>query len=224
MEKVYRLLPWLSDEQAVDWLEDMTATPLRVWDLWQLCEAGLCDRYINASGLVGIWIDPDGDERECTGEGYQKVIGRRDAMSIQWLQLEGKFWEHPVDQAQYPNKDHWETSDEAEACNEFYFKPSDIEALAFRMNGAAGRSGEAEVLSQELEQERAARQVAEPSPKSRNAYLRTIAALGYALIGGSSGQPHPDANAMLAALAAKGIEAPIKSDALAGYLKQAEGI
>lgn len=70
----------------------------------------------------------------------------------------------------------------------------------------------------------AKQQADEPSPKSRNAYLRTIAALGHALIGGSSGQPHPDANAILAALAAKGIEAPIKPDALAGYLKQAEGI
>ncbi|WPP46629.1 hypothetical protein [Pseudomonas sp. AN-1] len=161
MEKVYRLLSWLGSEQAVNWLHDMTATPLSVWDLLQLCEAGQCDCYINATDLEGIWVDPDGDERKCTGEGYQKVIGRRHAMSTQWLQLEGKFWEHPIDQAWYPNKDHWEAADEAEACNEFYFKPSDIEALASKMNGAAERTGEAEVLCQELEQERAARHKAE---------------------------------------------------------------
>ena len=63
-----------------------------------------------------------------------------------------------------------------------------------------------------------------PSPKSRNAYLRTIAAIGHALIGGGSGQPHKDAETMLAALAEAGVEAPIKSDALAGYLKQAENV
>jgi len=72
--------------------------------------------------------------------------------------------------------------------------------------------------------DQAKQQAGEPSPKSRNAYLRTIAALGYALIDGSTGQPHADANAILAAMAARGIEAPIKSDALAGYLKQAEGV
>lgn len=64
----------------------------------------------------------------------------------------------------------------------------------------------------------------EPSPKSRNAYLRTIAVLGHALIGGSTGQPHADANAMLAELDTRGIEAPVEPGTLAGYLKQAGGI
>lgn len=64
----------------------------------------------------------------------------------------------------------------------------------------------------------------EPAPKSRNAFLRTIAALGYALIGGSTGQPHTDEAAILSALASKGIAAPVKPGTLAEYLKQAEGI
>lgn len=67
----------------------------------------------------------------------------------------------------------------------------------------------------------AKRQADEPSPKSRNAYLRTIAALGYALIGGGSGQPHPDADAILVALGAKGIAEPVGPKTLADYLKQA---
>jgi hypothetical protein len=88
---------------------------------------------------------------------------------------------------------------------------------------------EAEALRQELaelsaERDEAKQQADEPSPKSRNAYLRTIAALGYALIDGSTGQPHPDADAILAALAAKAITAPLQSGSLASYLKQAAGV
>mgnify|MGYP000929339529 CR=1 FL=1 len=62
------------------------------------------------------------------------------------------------------------------------------------------------------------------SPKSRNAYLRTIAALGYALIDGSTGQPHVDAAAMLAALARKSVVAPLETKTLAEYLKKAATI
>lgn len=92
------------------------------------------------------------------------------------------------------------------------------EAAILRAEQAEAEAAE---LRRKLEQERAAQQAAEPSPKSRNAYLRTIAALGYALIDGSSGQPHPDADAILAVLGAKGIAAPVGPKTLADYLKQA---
>lgn len=68
------------------------------------------------------------------------------------------------------------------------------------------------------------RRAAEPSSKSRNAYLRTIAALGYALIDGGTGKPNTDANAILAELDRKGIPSPLASGTLADYLKQAEEI
>lgn len=101
------------------------------------------------------------------------------------------------------------------------------QALQAERDALKARVEKAEALYRDkwskLEAE-AKRQADEPSPKSRNAYLRTIAALGYALIDGTTGQPHTDANAILTALGAKGIEAPIKSAALAGYLEQAEGI
>lgn len=74
-------------------------------------------------------------------------------------------------------------------------------------------------------QERELKKLAdEPSSKSRNAYLRTIAALGYALIGGSTGKPHSDESAIMAALATKGIEVPLAAGTLAEYLKQAKEI
>lgn len=88
-----------------------------------------------------------------------------------------------------------------------------------------GLKAERDDLRAKLEQaETPAALAGEPSPKSRNAYLRTIAALGHALIDGGTGQPHTDAGAILAALAQKGVEAPLQSVTLAGYLKQAESV
>lgn len=117
---------------------------------------------------------------------------------------------------------------EVRRTNNLLFKPDDIKALAAKMNGSPERPSTADVeaLRRQLEAvraelDRAKRQMSEPSSKSRNAYLRTIAALGHALIGGSTGQPHTDENAILGALADKGIPAPVAPGTLAGYLKQA---
>jgi len=100
------------------------------------------------------------------------------------------------------------------------------EAAIFRAEQAEVEAAE---LRRQLEQERAARLAAEqradePTSKSRNAYLRTIAALGYALIDGSTGKPNTDANAVLAELGRKSIPSPLAPGTLADYLKQAEEI
>lgn len=120
---------------------------------------------------------------------------------------------------------------EVHRTNNLLFKPDDIKALAAKMNGEPERPSTADVeaLRRQLEAvraelDKATRQMSEPPAKSRNAYLRTIAALGYALIDGSAGKPNTDANAILAALGKKGIEPPIKSAALADYLTLAKDI
>ena len=64
----------------------------------------------------------------------------------------------------------------------------------------------------------------EPSPKSRNAYLKTIEALSCALIGGLTGKPNTDAEALLAVLALKKIVPPVGKKALAQYLKEANDL
>lgn len=65
----------------------------------------------------------------------------------------------------------------------------------------------------------------EPTPKAKNSYLRTIDALATALIRGSSGQPHSDANAVEAELASIGVSAlPVKPKRLAKYLEEARGL
>jgi hypothetical protein len=61
----------------------------------------------------------------------------------------------------------------------------------------------------------------EPTTKTKNTYLKTIAALSEGLISGLTGKPSTDAEAVLVALARKNVEAPITSRALANYLKEA---
>lgn len=61
-----------------------------------------------------------------------------------------------------------------------------------------------------------------PATKSVNYQLKTIAALSDALIGGLTDKKHKDAEAILVALAEKGIESPVGSRALAKYLGQAK--
>lgn len=107
-----------------------------------------------------------------------------------------------------------------------YFKPADIQRLANIINGTEQRTAdgaEVEQLRQriaELEAENTALK-AGPSPKARNAYLRTIAAMGNALVGGLTGKHHTDAEAILSVLASKGIAEPVGKAALSDYLKEA---
>lgn len=60
------------------------------------------------------------------------------------------------------------------------------------------------------------------SPKTKNAYLRTIRALAEAVIGGLTGKHSKDAQAILTKLELQGLTTPIKEDALAKYLQEAE--
>lgn len=61
-----------------------------------------------------------------------------------------------------------------------------------------------------------------PSAKSKNSYLRTISSLAAALIEGRTGRPHQDAQVVLNAICAAGIEFPIDERTLANYLKEAD--
>lgn len=72
MDKVYRLLPWLSLDQAVDWLQRLTSTAITREILLSLCEAGRSEIYINVgAGCTGVddqsWI------LDVTASGYHRV-------------------------------------------------------------------------------------------------------------------------------------------------------
>lgn len=220
MEKVYRHLPWLDMEQATDYMGAMLkATPQAPFTerlLIQLCEAGECPVYLDCQGRRGVayfetTFSQEG-EAGVYGFGHARLLSVRAFSRAKRIPV---FGECDSVFLGFDEREWWIDRDDPRGGPEPtpLFKPADLEALAAKMNGepAPPRTAEAEVKQQ----------AAEPSPKSRNAYLRTIAALGYALIGGGSGQPHPDADAILVALGAKGIAAPVGPKTLADYLKQA---
>ena len=60
------------------------------------------------------------------------------------------------------------------------------------------------------------------STKSANSYLKTIYALSDALVDGLTGKPNTDAECILAALATKGVDAPVGKKTLADYLAKAK--
>lgn len=254
MERVYRLLPWLDMAQAVDYLQDLIKAPLTESLLLQHCYIGECSVYMDCWGykgetLLDCWRDDeeihlkDLPSDPVEGRGYCKVESPELLCDLEshGIHLTGPAW-IPAERRVQEDCRWWIPSESPKPAP--VFKNADIRELAARMNCVPEQPSAAEVeaLRRQLEQERAARQAAEkraeqadqavveamlldePSPKGRNSYLRTIAALGYALIDGSTGQPYTDAGAMLAALAAKGIEAPLRSGTLAEYLKQVEGV
>lgn len=105
-------------------------------------------------------------------------------------------------------------SSEYNFLNEDYLKPEDI--FIRREDFSALHDGKKISAEKNPQTELVA--------KTRNSYLRVIEALSLALIKGTTGKPHTDAEAVLAALATAGIDAPIKKDALANYLKEAKGL
>lgn len=206
MVEIYRLLEWLKTNQAIDYLNILSGAELIDRPLFlQLCESRLCDVYVDLPYTRGIRIASSFDDYEDT----ETLIGLCHVMydHSELLGTPASGRQHfTVYSLQHKSVIELEPPRPVEAI----FRPSDIEALAR--------------LIKEKPATTTPKLNNEPNAKTRNAYLRTIAALGEALVGGFTGQPHKDADAILAALAAKGIKDPIKKDALANYLKQAEEI
>lgn len=232
MEKFCRLLPWLDIGLAGEMLKSLTGEGIGAYRFMALCEATRTPAYLDCSEWAGE-IPASACEEQTDAK---RVIGA----GICTIDHPGRAYEDEVFFVTGPAKIketgrvievcQWRL-DEYDESRPVIFKPTDIEALAAKMNGASERPStpDVEVLRRQLEAVRAElaetkQKMSEPTPKSRNAYLRTIAALGHALIGGGTGKPNTDANAILAALDKKGIEPPIKSAALADYLTLAKDI
>lgn len=155
MEKVYRLLQWLDMAQALDFLQDLTETPVTEYLLLQLCEARQCQAFADVDGLKGEDLM---NSEPATAIGIHLVTDPVDAFGSEWgsstVRTEGDIqggisveWKGEL----LP----WKRGP--------IFRPADIEALAAKMNGAPEQPGAAEVedLRRQLEQERAARKTAE---------------------------------------------------------------
>lgn len=160
MEKIYKLLDWLSLPQAVDWLQDLTATHIEHCGLIQLCEANQCSIYIDCPGVEG-W--GDGDEGVVSGTSdMQKVLNpkalRRIGQSIIEVNIKmfGAVWVlDPFSEIPERCEIGWEAKISLLDCMP-YFKSADIRSLAERMNEVVEPlvSNEAQVLHVQLNEER----------------------------------------------------------------------
>lgn len=170
MEKVYPLMQWLSTEEAVDWLQKLTSSRLGVFDLINLCDSGHCDIYVDLM-LEKLTNTETGMDVELCGEG--KIVG---ALSCTHettgapLLTSGQF---TVECDAYGVQSSKDAEPEFIYGKKFYisgkrhplFKPTEIQALADKMNLVSGKpvasTTEQEVLRQQLERERSARIAAE---------------------------------------------------------------
>lgn len=157
MEKLYKLLRWLDMEQAVNWLQDLTGTPITSSDLLRLCNASWCSVYVDVHGLEGTGYDDfesavlEGVHRVCVPSDMKEPVDGEYTRSIE---TSGKSVGRKT-------LTDWHIENfpimERGAC----FKPADIQALADKMNGAAvqprASSAELNDLHQQFEQEHVAR-------------------------------------------------------------------
>jgi hypothetical protein len=171
MEKIYRLLAWLDIDQAVDWLQNKTATQLYPYELLSLCESRRCSAYIKTDGIVG-----SDQEHEVIGDGIHKVLNplllaRAGTSAVAELAMEGPVFLTEDEGEPESFWAVWHSKKTSLRNCKALFKPVEIEALARIINGQPEQPDENELeqLRRQLEQERAARESFEAELMSRRA-------------------------------------------------------
>ncbi|MBF6615279.1 MAG: hypothetical protein ITG07_00985 [Candidimonas sp.] len=141
MDKVYRLMKWLSAEQAVDWLRELTETQITPAELGALCNAGHCAVYVKCLGDK-ITDEERGVSIELMGDA--KVISQIQLVSDQFLGAPVSFDSTiTVKCDAYGVWGFQDTVPDFQFDRTFYlgrsrlpvFKPEDIQALANKLNG-----------------------------------------------------------------------------------------
>ncbi|MFS1292057.1 hypothetical protein ACLRDI_30555 [Pseudomonas piscis] len=137
MEKIYKLLDYLSIDQAVQWLRAITQTKLTGNDLLDLCDSRQCVVYMNVDGVSGWDIDAAGDH-EVIGSGIQKVLKPK---ALKYSGTETTLdiiFEGPVFIGNEPGDEAYWTMWEGRAFlidRYALFQPTDIQALGAKING-----------------------------------------------------------------------------------------
>jgi predicted nucleic acid-binding Zn-ribbon protein len=137
VEKVYKLLDYLTIDQAVQWLRAITQTKLTGNDLLDLCESRQCLVYMNVDGINGWDIDAVGNH-EVSGCGIQKVLKPR---ALKYAGTETTLdiiFEGPVFLESEPGDEaYWTMWEGRTLLTERYalFQPADIQALGAKING-----------------------------------------------------------------------------------------
>lgn len=164
VEKVYKLLDYLTIDQAVQWLRAMTNTKLTGNDLLDLCESRQCLVYMNVEGVNGWDIDAVGSH-EVSGCGIQKVLKPR---ALQYAGTETTIdiiFEGPVFLQSEPGDEaYWTMWEGRTLLTERFalFQPADIQALGAKINGGdQPQDSDLEKLRQLCHREQTARRAAE---------------------------------------------------------------
>ncbi|CAM4069584.1 hypothetical protein [Pseudomonas wadenswilerensis] len=147
-EKIYPLLNWLDISQAVDWLQGLTESAVTQYDLISLCAAKQCPVYVDLKQSVN-GTDEETWWQDVSGRGIQEVknpLALVDAGvltdsrlvllgEVTWTNDKGAFCREKIE---------WAAS--IVMIDVFpIFRPSDIQALAHKMNGATDQPTAAEI-------------------------------------------------------------------------------
>lgn len=164
MEKIYKLLDYLTIDQAVQWLQAITQTKLSGNDLLDLCESRQCVAYMNVDGVSGWDIDAVGDH-EVIGSGIQKVLKPK---ALKYSGTETTLdivFEGPVFLKDEPVSEGYWTMWKGRALlidRYALFQPADIQALGAKINGGdQPQDSDLEKLRQLCHREQTAKRDAE---------------------------------------------------------------
>ncbi|SDU20877.1 hypothetical protein SAMN05216296_2410 [Pseudomonas pohangensis] len=138
MEKIYPFLDWLTTREALNWLKNLTNTQVTESQLLSSCMAKQCDVYMYVSGVRG-WTEAIGDEQEVVGDGFNKVLNADQVIDHDFPEDLDFCFEGQVYVADsYGNGPFnvvWRGLVPGSSV-QGRFKPSDIQALAAKMNEA----------------------------------------------------------------------------------------
>lgn len=165
MEKIYQMLPWVKMSQAVDWLRRLTGSTLEESDLLSLCEAGLCDIYVNV-GSSKAGTDEDSWLLDVIASGYHRIRNPQ-VLALQVvgqdlaMELHGKVVWFTSDDQVKQGEINWFTSFDPNEVSTL-FKSPDIKALAEKLNAdeLSANANELELLRKSAEDDRLAKQAA----------------------------------------------------------------
>ncbi|HEN8710326.1 MAG: hypothetical protein ACN6QI_14010 [Pseudomonas sp.] len=140
MRRDHQLLQWLSIDQALGNLCNITREPISEEDLLSLCEEGRCSAYYPAGGIRGKTQVASLEEKpeEVFGAGYQKILNASDLRgalgtdSIQFRFVGPVFSTDPDDFEE--SICLWEAV-VADSRRKIRFKTTDIQALADTIMG-----------------------------------------------------------------------------------------
>lgn len=140
MRRDHQLLQWLSIDQALGNLCNITGEPISEEDLFSLCEEGKCSAYYQAGGIRGNTQVASLEEKpqEVFGAGYQKILNASDLRgalgtgAVQLSLVGPVFSTDPDDYEE--SRCVWDAV-VADSRRKIRFKTTDIQALADTITG-----------------------------------------------------------------------------------------